>query len=124
MTTRAMLVSLAMAVVVVGCGKKSSGNGSVTRACDTPNVAICTTYTAPPATLDSNNLTQAACEAIAPPNGPGTFGQGCSATNRVGRCNLSGSGISVTYSYYSSGWDSTTAQADCAAPPAGTWVPG
>jgi hypothetical protein len=118
---------LVAAALLSGCGGGGSGGGSaITIRCDFAG-DMCEDITAVLTAAQQTSL-QTSCT-----NALGTFAVGtCSTAGTVaGHCHYTGTavlggnvaGATANEYYYTAAWTVSTAQAYCASPPAGTWVP-
>lgn len=114
-----IIMAAGLLALSVACGgsSKSGAPAVATLSCSLPAGGICLSVTAPPAGFDSAGF-NSACST----NG-GTPGTGCPAASQVGKCRLPGGPPDMIVVYYSPAFTAGTAQADCLAPPAGTWIP-
>jgi hypothetical protein len=103
-----------------GSSKKAAtpGGGTSALSCNFSTGGLCLAVIGTVSAADTTSF-NTACST----NG-GTAGSGCPTANRVGTCVVSVGPPQQVYSYYSPNFTATTGQADCLAPPAGTWTPG
>jgi hypothetical protein len=130
MNTRNLLAFGLIALLGAACGgSKSStttpggGGGGTTKAfsCNFGTGGICLSITGIPSATDLTASTNACT------SGNGTPGTACPTASRVGCCAMPKTNAAdpqQSYCYYGPTFTATTASADCAAPPAGSWTPG